>query len=142
MTTKNPDDSVHKEQSGADEKAAGTEDATHAEHAHDDLKEEPVEHLIEDVHEFDDIELPQVDYSGYTKLELADTLGLIIDNRPTSEIREDVDRIKVLFYKKLKAESDKRKAKFLEGGGKIEDYRAWVDPLEVQVKHLLDKYRE
>ena len=40
-----------------------------------------------------------------------------------SEIREDVERIKILFYKKLKSESEERKNKFLEGGGKIEDYR-------------------
>ncbi len=142
MTIKNPDDSVHDEQSGANENAAGTENAIHTEHAQDKVKEEPAGHVPENNHEFDDIELPPVDYSGYTKQELADTLSLIIDNRPTSEIREDVDRIKVFFYKKLKAEAEERKNKFLEGGGKIEDYRSWVDPLEVQVKHLLDKYRE
>ena len=33
MTKKNPDDSVHKEQSGANENALGTEDATQAENA-------------------------------------------------------------------------------------------------------------
>ena len=54
-------------------------------------KEEP-EH--EDIHEFDDIELPPVDYSGYSKHELVETLGLIIENRPTAEIRDDVERIK------------------------------------------------
>jgi hypothetical protein len=142
MTTKNPDESVHDEQSGAIENAAGTEDATHAEHAQDHEKEEHIGHSSGGIHEFDDIELPPVDYTGYTKQELADTLSLIIDNRPTGEIRDDVDRIKVLFYKKLKAEAEERKHKFLESGGKIEDYRSWVDPLEVQVKHLLDKYRE
>ena len=51
-------------------------------------------------------------------------LGLIIENRPPAEIRDDVERIKILFYKKLKAESEERKNKFLEDGGKIEDYRA------------------
>lgn len=95
-----------------------------------------------DTSDYEDMELPPVDYSRFSKNELVETLGLIIDNRPPSEIREDVDRIKTLFYKKLRQESEERKAKFLEEGGKIDDYKAWVDPLDYQVKDLLNKYRE
>ena len=141
MTKKNPDDSVHKEQFGANESAAGTEDATQAENTQE-LNAEKEEAEPEGVHEFDDIELPEVDYSGYSKHELVETLGLIIENRPTVEIRDDVDRIKVLFYKKLKLESEERKSKFLEGGGKIEEYKSWVDPDDARVKNLLEKYKE
>src|ERR1035437_4764814 len=104
--------------------------------------DEKVEREAEDSHTFEDIELPQVDYSGYTKHELVETLGLIIENRPTLEIRDDVERIKILFYKKLKSEAEERKSKFLESGGKIEDYRQWVDPDDARVKHLLEKYKE
>lgn len=89
-----------------------------------------------------DTELPQVDYSGYSKHDLVETLVLLVENRPPSEIRDDVERLKVLFYKKLRLEADERKNKFLEGGGKIEDYRPWVDPDDARVKHLLEKYRE
>ncbi len=171
MTKKNPDDSVLNEQSGVDEKAPGTEDATQADNAQEpdsleeaEKKEEPPEIVIEnevhkpvedskpatdkaepaheDTHSFEDIELPEVDYSGYSKHELVETLGLIIENRPAVEIREDVERIKILFYKKLKSESEERKAKFLAEGGKIEDYRQWVDPDDARVKHMLEKYKE
>jgi hypothetical protein len=171
MTKKNPEDSVHEEQSGANTDAAGTEDAIQAENADktkdpdhkDDTVEKPglvteiedvndakaasgddkrEEAVHEDVHGFDDIELPPVDYSGYTKHELVETLGLIIENRPALEIKDDVERLKILFYKKLKLESDERKKKFLEEGGKIEDYRVWIDPDDAKVKHLLDKYKE
>jgi hypothetical protein len=93
------------------------------------------------LHDLDEIELPPVDYSGYSKNELAETLALIIDNRPPAEIRDDVERIKILFYKKIKAETDERKTKFLEGGGKIEEYKIWVDPLDHRVKELLEKYK-
>ena len=91
--------------------------------------------------DLNNISLPPVDYSGYSKNELVETLSLLIENRPPSEIRNDVDRIKVLFYKKLKLEAEERKSKFLEGGGKIEDYRSWVDPLEHQLRELLEKFR-
>jgi len=171
MTKKNPDDSVRDEQFGANENAAGTEDATQAVkvkktkspkesevpvseevvdrkvdntseiHSDESVKPEPEpEHAAE--HIFENVELPPVDYSHYSKHELVETLGLIIENRPTAEIRDDIERIKILFYKKLKLESEERKKKFLDEGGKIEEYRAWVDPDDAKVKHLLDKYRE
>jgi len=137
MTKKNPDDSVREEQFGANEPAAGTEDATHA----DKLQEIETEETTEE-HDYEDIELPQVDYSGYSKHEIVETLGLLVENRPASEIRNDVERLKALFYKKLKLESEERKNKFLEEGGKIEDYRVWIDPDDAKVKYLLDKYKE
>ncbi|MBG0861052.1 MAG: DUF349 domain-containing protein [Bacteroidales bacterium] len=166
----NPDDSVRKEQSGADDKAAGTEETTHAEKAQEadnqaigrpgkrsrrvrESEASKSEELTsgefieeglkaEKAESPDDIVLPPVDYSGYSKHDLVETLGLLIENRPPAEIRNDIDRIKVLFYKKLKQEAEERKNKFLEGGGKAEEYRSWVDPSEAQVKHLLQKYRD
>jgi len=94
--------------------------------------------LIENV---EDIELPPVDYSGYSKSELIETLELIVEDRPPNEIKDDVERIKGLFNKKIKQEAEERKKKFLEGGGKIEDYRIYVDPLEQRLKELLEKYK-
>ncbi len=85
MIKNNPDDSVLEEQSGAIEDAAGTEKTTQAEKANE-------------FETLDDIVLPPVDYSGYSKNELVETLALIIENRPPAEIRSDVDRIKILFY--------------------------------------------
>jgi len=137
MTKKNPDDSVREEQFGANEIAAGTEDATQAVIPQENETEEnPEEHSLEN------IELPQVDYSGYSKHEIVETLGLLIENRPAAEIKDDIERLKAIFYKKLKIESDERKSKFLEEGGKTEEYRAWVDPDDAKVKYLLDKYKE
>ncbi|HOB84574.1 MAG TPA: DUF349 domain-containing protein [Bacteroidales bacterium] len=171
MIEKDPDNSVLNEQSGAFDNASGSESETHAEKAEEksaaDKKDEEDKitdeatvkrkrktvkeaAAVSEVEDYDvsgdenlnDVELPPVDYSGFSKNELVETLALIIENRPPLEIRNDVDRIKVFFYKKLKLEAEERKNKFLEGGGTLEEYRAWVDPLEARVKHLLDKYRE
>jgi len=164
MNKENPQDSVRQEQNGADMNAAGTEDAIKAEikeeseasdnsdeHeenekilkevSREEEKEKPVSHPLE-LHDIEEIELPPVDYSGFSKNELVETLSLLIDNRPASEIRDDIERIKSLFYKKLKSETEERKSKFLEGGGKIEEYKIWVDPLDYRVKELLEKYKE
>lgn len=169
MTKKNPNNSVLDEQFGAEEKAAETANETIAEKADEinspDLEDTrgkdseniprfdkkkteevadrvAVEIKAETFQELDDIELPPVDYSGYSKNELVETLALIIENRPPVEIRDDVERIKSLFYKKLKQESEEKKNKFLEGGGKIEELKLTNDPLENQVKNLLETYRE
>ena len=141
MTKKNPDDSVQEEQFGTIENAAGTEDAIQAENAQElEAEKEDLKPKVEI--QIDDVELPPVDYSGYSKHELVETLSLIVENRAPAEIRDDVDRIKLLFYKKLKLDADERKAQFLEGGGKIEDYRAWVDSDDARVKQLLEKFKE
>lgn len=192
MTSKNPDDSVRKEQSAAFDSAAGTDETMHEtntgteqqenagklnedvtpttgseltsteitaspeEEAHDQLPsaEEADEDVtvsgidIDEDHDtesdtiFDDVELPPVDYSGYTKHELVETLSLIIDNRAPAEIKGDVERIKVLFYKKLKVESDERRSKYLQEGGKLEEYKAIADPDEAKVRNLLERYKE
>lgn len=172
MTTKNPDDSVLDEQSGTPDGVAGigdtapeqpenssTEENNSADAVKDTenetvsipekpkkrkraVKEEAVFEDSENDSEPTADELPPVDYSGYTKTELIETLVLLIDNRAPAEIKNDVDRIKSLFYRKLKHESEERKNKFLEEGGKPEEYRPWVDPDDARVKHLLEKYRE
>ena len=109
-----------------------------------ELLEETEEEVFPEIEteeaEIDDA-LPAVDYSGYSKKELVETLTLLVENRYPSEIKSDVDRIKGLFYRKLKQEAEERKNEFLESGGKIEDYRLWVDPDEAQVKLILEKYK-
>ena len=87
-------------------------------------------------------DLPLVDYSGYSKNDLIETLTLLVENRYPAEIKNDVDRIKALFYKKIKQEAEDRKNEFLEGGGTIEEYRPWVDPDEARFKLLLEKFKE
>lgn len=132
LSTDIPEGDPHQEFGHVHDNLRAPEHTHEHNHAHDQQAETVIE----------DIELPPVDYSGFTKNELVETLGLITENRPPAEIRSDVDRIKILFYRKLKLEAEERKTKFLEDGGKIEDYREWVDPSESHVKHLIEKYRE
>jgi len=92
--------------------------------------------------QYKDIKLPQVDYAGLPKQELAETLNLIVDNRPTNEIRDDVERIRIIFYKKHKAEIEDQKEKFLAAGGKLEEFTTEPDDSEKKVRIALEKYRQ
>jgi hypothetical protein len=91
---------------------------------------------------YKDIKLPAVDYSGFSKHELVETLGLIVENRRVNEIRDDVERIRIQFYKQHKAEVEIQKAKFIEGGGKIEDFKPAYDESERKIRDFLEKYRD
>ena len=169
MTKKNPGDSVREEQfvatNPADESAmevnaengeklAGNEPSEIEEKTSEVVGEESIgaeevlsepfdsDSVIEETEETAVSDLPPVDYSGFSKNELVETLGLIVENRPPSEIRDDVERIKVLFYKKLKAEKEEKLNKFIEEGGKVEEYKPETDHQENRVKHLLEQYRE
>lgn len=169
MTDKNPEESVRYEQSGVNESTSGTDQSLNpagkteetplpVSRDEDDNVEQSAEnqeadpdvtaieltdsHTEHDSSNFEDIELPPVDYTGLSKEELVETLSLIIENRTPAEIRDDVERIKALFYKKLKIESDERRSKFLSEGGNIEDYKPEPDPEEPKIRELLEKYRE
>jgi len=95
----------------------------------------------EDVSAREPEELPDVDYSGRNRQELVETLELLIENRPLNEITDDVDKIKTIFYKKLKAGLDEKKKKFMQEGGKIEEFQPADDPLEHKMKNLLARFR-
>ena len=80
---------------------------------------------------YDEIELPPVDYSGFSRKELVETLALIVENRPPSEIVDDVARIKEFFYRKTKAEFNEKRLNYAKEGGNIEDFRPEPDELEL-----------
>ena len=131
---------VSDEAEKTDEIISKKSDEVTKDETHTDLPE--TESTEIDFAEINEIELPPVDYSGYTKNELVETLGLIVENRPPAEIKDDVERIKVFFYKKLKTENEEKMNKFIAAGGNVEDFKNEIDHLETQVKNLLEKFRE
>ncbi|HUW92974.1 MAG TPA: DUF349 domain-containing protein [Bacteroidales bacterium] len=123
---------------------------TVAEEASETVAEESAENVVEETTEalveeepvnYDEIVLPLVDYSGSSRKELVETLVLIVENRPTAEIYDDVNRIKELFYKKTKAEFNEKRLNFAKEGGNIDEYKPEYDELENQIKIVLETYR-
>ncbi|QKG79700.1 DUF349 domain-containing protein [Tenuifilum thalassicum] len=101
--------------------------------------DEDDEHADENEEEDDE---PSVDYSNMSKDELVQALKDLIYNRPIQKIRQKVESIKSVFYRKHRAEIDKLKKEFVEGGGDIEQFTLPEDNAELQIKELLKLYRQ
>jgi hypothetical protein len=80
------------------------------------------------------------DYSFYTKPELSEALALMID-KEVDTIKDEVEIIKQLFYKKTKLEIEDQKKQYIENGGKEEEFIVAKDELEETFKSLLNKFR-
>lgn len=83
-----------------------------------------------------------VDYTALNEVELINALRDLLENHAEEDIKADVDSIKINFYKKHRAIADEEKKKFLEEGGKEEDFEpsnAWY---EDDLRNLLKDYRQ
>lgn len=82
------------------------------------------------------------DFSRLERPELLQALKNLIANTPIHQIGDEADLIKINFYKKHKIENERRRKKFIEEGGKMEDFRPEEDQLEAEFKEVFHQYRE
>jgi hypothetical protein len=80
------------------------------------------------------------DYATSTKQELVDALKLLI-NKEVEVVKDEVEHIKQLFYKKTKLEIEEQKRLFLETDGLEVDFVPTKDELEDVFKILLNEFR-
>lgn len=88
----------------------------------------------------EEVKLIKPDYSTNTKAELIDSLKLLI-NKEVDVIKDEVEIIKQLFYKKTKAEIEELKKAFVDDGGEEAEFLAPKDELEETFKVLLNGFR-
>ena len=82
------------------------------------------------------------DYSKFSMIELINTLRNLLNEAGEKDIKRDVESIKAHFYKKLKEDVELQKQKFIEEGGKEEDFESEENPYENDLKELLKEYRQ
>lgn len=104
-------------------------------------------HTVQD-EQFDEIvknaseEVTSENFSNLSKAELISTLeSIIATDSNVTNIKEDVEAIKVAFYKRHKAEVDVERKAFIIAGGNSEEFTPENDGMEVQLKELLNTYR-
>ena len=88
----------------------------------------------------EEIKLTIPDYASSTKQELIDALKLLID-KEVDAVKDEVEHIKQLFYKKAKLEIDEQKKLFVEADGLETEFVAAKDESEEVFKSLLNEFR-
>jgi hypothetical protein len=83
-----------------------------------------------------------INLAALTKEELIALLEELLRDKPVETIINDVENIKINYYKKHKAEIEKKRKAFLEQGGDLEDFKIEEDPHEAEIKELLKRYRD
>lgn len=81
-------------------------------------------------------------YASLTQSELIDKLKDALNKSIEEVQKEEVDAIRQLFYKRHKFDVDAQKKAYLEAGGEEADFEPKTDENEVQLKAMLQKYRE
>jgi hypothetical protein len=82
------------------------------------------------------------DYSLLTREELVDALKSLLALKSVQRIRAEVENIKINFYKKHKAEFERKRKEWVDAGGEIEAFEAPEDTMEPQLKELLKEYKD
>ena len=75
------------------------------------------------------------------KEELVALFTRMLEEQPVQSIRRDVEALKIAFYRIRRAEVEAARRKFVEEGGREEDFAPAVDGAEVQLKELFKEYR-
>ncbi len=87
-----------------------------------------------------DAEKP-ADFQSMDKEALLKSLEELLESGPVHKLRNDVEAIKVSFYKRHKAEMEQRRKRFMQEGGDAEAFEPGEDPSENRFKELYRKYR-
>ena len=96
----------------------------------------------ETVDELEKEEIVKVDYSKLTMEELVEEFRNLLEQTDFQKIRERVELIKVNFYKRHHAKIEAEKNKFVEDGGKIEEFKPKEDKLEEKFKAFYSVFKE
>lgn len=107
-------------------------------------KEEPletVENQVEELSAKDDNEMI-MDYFSLELTDLINHLKSVVEKAPTTDVKNEVETIKVAFYKKHKAIVEKQKKDFVEQGGDEEAFVPQSSDIDEIFKELLNEYKK
>ncbi|HYW94541.1 MAG TPA: DUF349 domain-containing protein [Bacteroidales bacterium] len=88
---------------------------------------------------------PEKETVNYNLLSREDLVGMLedlISSKNISDIRDEVEAIKIAFYKKQRTDHEKAKEEFVANGGNSDEFEAEEDPEEEKFKNLLKKFKD
>jgi hypothetical protein len=81
-----------------------------------------------------------LDLNALSRVELLNVLKELLSKK-IEDIKDEVEHIKQLFYKRLKAEIEEQKKLFIENGGEEIDFKPVKDGLDEELKSLINDYK-
>ncbi len=103
----------------------------------DDLLIDEEEH-----HEENPQKAKLADYANLSEVELINALRTLLASEDFESVREDIDAIKIYFFRLYRANIEAQKAAFAEAGGNLEEFKAEPDPYELDLRNLLKQYQD
>ncbi len=83
----------------------------------------------------------RVNYALLSKTDLVKLMAETLNNPSKGNMRKIVDEFRQVYSEKQNAELEEKKAHFLEEGGTLEDFKPAEDPVDAEMKELVNKYR-
>ena len=81
-------------------------------------------------------------YANLNEVELVDSLRQLLESDDFDSIKDDVDAIKIHFFRLYRANIEAQKAAFAEAGGDLSEFKAEPDPNELDLRELLKQYQD
>ena len=140
------------EESEVAEEQAEVEEVVEAEETVEESAAEPevkpvvavTEEEVAEVEESDEDnsrEEERTDYAALNEVELISALRVLLEG-DDDRIKDDVEAIKVHFFRLYRANIEAQKAAFVEAGGDIAEFKAEPDPNELDLRELLKQYQD
>lgn len=107
-----------------------------------DVSEEDLELNEEDSSEESRPRVKLADYADLTEVELINALRNLLTQEDFDSFRDDIDAIKIHFFRRYRANIEAQKAAFIEAGGNLEEFKAEPDPYELDLRNLLKQYHD
>ena len=107
-----------------------------------DVSEEDLEIHEDDILDENSPKLKMADYADLDEAGLINALRVLMQNTDFDRIRDDVDAIKINFFRRYRANIEAQKVAFTEAGGDIVEFKAEPDPNELDLRNLLKQYQD
>jgi hypothetical protein len=108
----------------------------------EEVLESDIELHEDDLLEESEAKIKLADYANLTEVELINALRALLETDDFEGIRDDIDAIKIHFFRRYRANIEAQKAAFVEAGGNLEEFKAEPDPYELDLRNLLKQYQD
>jgi hypothetical protein len=107
-----------------------------------DISEEELELHDEEILDETSPIIRAADYANLSEIDLINELRILLQNDDFESIKDNVDAIKINFFRRYRTNIELQKTAFTEAGGNLEEFKAEPDPYELDLRNLLKQYQD